>query len=154
MGPVQFTQFYFLNLVFNETLQQLLYSGTNPILEKNLVPEIWAKIFLANQILGFQQCIIWLPNALSSLSAKNISLKKFIIFFPKITHCEKSFILSQKKLIFQKRYVQNPGITELSYIFEKVYSEPWHNGTFLYFQKWNSLALILRNFLYFRKEKP
>ena len=38
-------------------------------------------------------------------------------------------------LIFRERYFQNPGITELSYILEKIYSEPQHNGTFLYFRK-------------------
>ena len=27
---------------------------------------------------------------------------------------------------FQERYVQNPSITELSYISGKIYSEPWH----------------------------
>ena len=29
--------------------------------------------------------------------------------------------------------MQNPGILELSYISGKVYSEPWHNGSLLYF---------------------
>ena len=41
------------NLVDKESLYLLLYSCSNPILRKNLVPEIWAKIFSANQITGF-----------------------------------------------------------------------------------------------------
>ena len=30
---------------------------------------------------------------------------------------------------------------ELSFISGKVYSEPWHNGTFVYFRKWSFLVL-------------
>ena len=44
---------YFLNMVYNESLCYLLYSCTNPIFGKNLVPGIWAKMLLANQIAGF-----------------------------------------------------------------------------------------------------
>ena len=44
---------FLLNLVYNERLYYLLYSCTNPIFGKNLVPEIWAKMLLANQITGF-----------------------------------------------------------------------------------------------------
>ena len=44
-------------------------------------------------------------------------------------------------LIFQGRYIQNPGLTKLSYILGKEYSEPMHNRTSLYFWKWSSLAL-------------
>ena len=44
---------FFLNLVHNESLYYLLCSCTKPISQKNLVPEIWAKMFLANQITSF-----------------------------------------------------------------------------------------------------
>ena len=44
---------FFLNLVYKEVLQYLLYSSTNPIFGKSLVPEIWAKILLTNQIAVF-----------------------------------------------------------------------------------------------------
>ena len=43
----------FLNLVSNENLYYLLYSRLNPIVGKNLVPEIWAKILSSSQIAGF-----------------------------------------------------------------------------------------------------
>ena len=49
----KFSHYFFLNLVLNESLYYLLYSCTNAIFGKNLVPEIWAKILLANQITGF-----------------------------------------------------------------------------------------------------
>ena len=49
----KFTHYFFLSLVCKESLYLLLYSFTNPILGKNLVPEIWAKMLLANQIAGF-----------------------------------------------------------------------------------------------------
>ena len=39
---------FFFKLVYNESLYYLLYSFTNPILEKNLIPEIWPKMLLAN----------------------------------------------------------------------------------------------------------
>ena len=48
-----FSLYFFLNLVHKESLYQLLYFCTNPILGENLVPEIWAKIILSNQIAGF-----------------------------------------------------------------------------------------------------
>ena len=32
-------------------------------------------------------------------------------------------------------YIQNTGIMVYSYISGKVYSEPWYDGTFLYFGK-------------------
>ena len=35
---------FFLNLVYKESLYCLLYSCTNPILGKNLIPEIWTKM--------------------------------------------------------------------------------------------------------------
>ena len=35
---------FFLNLVYKESLYYLLYSCTNPILGKNLIPEIWTKM--------------------------------------------------------------------------------------------------------------
>ena len=35
---------------------------------------------------------------------------------------------------------------KLSYISGKVYSEPWHNGSFLYFWKLNFLALYFSYF--------
>ena len=44
---------FFLNLVSNENLYYLLYSRLNPIVGKNLVPEIWAKILSSSQIAGF-----------------------------------------------------------------------------------------------------
>ena len=53
--------------------------------------------------------------------------KAFLIF--RETHGPKIF------LVFQERHIQNPSITELFYISGKVYSEPWHNGSSLYFGK-------------------
>ena len=44
---------FFLNLLSNESLYNLLYSCTNLIFGKNLVHEIWAKMFLANKIAKF-----------------------------------------------------------------------------------------------------
>ena len=44
---------FFLNLVYNESFCYLLYSCTNPIFRKSLVPEIWAKMLLANHVAGF-----------------------------------------------------------------------------------------------------
>ena len=49
----KFSHYFFLNLVYKENSCYLLYSCTNPILGKNLFPEIWAKILLAYQIAGF-----------------------------------------------------------------------------------------------------
>ena len=43
----------FLYLVCNESLYYMLYSCTNHIFGKNLIPEIWTKMLLANQITGF-----------------------------------------------------------------------------------------------------
>ena len=40
-------------MIYNENLYYLLRSCTNPILGKIFVPEIWAKVFSANQITGF-----------------------------------------------------------------------------------------------------
>ena len=48
----KFSHKFFLNLVYKETYY-FLYSCTNPILSKIVVPEIWAKMFSANQIAGF-----------------------------------------------------------------------------------------------------
>ena len=54
---------FYLNLVYNESLYYLLYSCTNPIFGKSLVPEIWAKMCLANQIVGFlNQLHIYNPD--------------------------------------------------------------------------------------------
>ena len=66
---------------------------------------------------------------------QNFARKKFLTFFPKKTCSEKvSYIFSEKAfLILRKR--------NFSYISGKVYSVPWHNGTFLYFRKQNFLAL-------------
>ena len=44
---------YLLNLLYNENVYYLLCSWTNPIFGKILVPEIWAKMFSANQIAEF-----------------------------------------------------------------------------------------------------
>ena len=49
----KFNHYFFLNLVYKESPYYLQYSYTNPILGKNLVAEIWAKMLLANQIAGF-----------------------------------------------------------------------------------------------------
>ena len=42
-----------MNLFCNENLYYLLCSCTNPIFGKLFVPEIWDKMFSANQIAGF-----------------------------------------------------------------------------------------------------
>ena len=47
-----FGHYFLLNLIYNESLYYLLCSCTNPIIEKIFVPEIWAKMFSANQIAG------------------------------------------------------------------------------------------------------
>ena len=47
----KFSDCFFLNFLYKESLYNLLYSCTNPILGKNLVPEIWAKM-LSNIGLG------------------------------------------------------------------------------------------------------
>ena len=39
--------------MYNENLYYLLCSCTNPIFMKIFIPEIWAKMFSANQIAGF-----------------------------------------------------------------------------------------------------
>ena len=44
---------FLLNLFYNEHLLHLLCSCINPILGKTLFPDIWAKMFSANQISGF-----------------------------------------------------------------------------------------------------
>ena len=51
--------YFFLNSVYNEGFYYLLYSCTNLIFGKNLVPEIWAKMLSANQATGFlnQLCL-------------------------------------------------------------------------------------------------
>ena len=49
----KFSHYFFLNLVYNQSLYYFLYSCTNPIFGKNLFPEIWAKTLLANQITGY-----------------------------------------------------------------------------------------------------
>ena len=47
------SHYFFLNLVYKESSCYLLYFWTNPLLGKNLVPEVWTKMLLANQIAGF-----------------------------------------------------------------------------------------------------
>ena len=47
------SHYFFLNLVYNESLCYWLYSCTDPIFGKNLIHEIWAKMLLTNQIAGF-----------------------------------------------------------------------------------------------------
>ena len=49
----KFSHHFFLNLVYKKRSYYLLYSSTNPILWKNLVPDTWAKMLLVNQIAGF-----------------------------------------------------------------------------------------------------
>ena len=49
----KFSHLFLLSLVYKECSYYLLYSCTNLILWKNPVPEIWAKMLLANQIAGF-----------------------------------------------------------------------------------------------------
>ena len=62
----KFSPQFFWNLVYNESLYYLLYSCTNPIFGKNLVPEIWVKMLLVNQIAGF----------LNQLYLQNTMIKK------------------------------------------------------------------------------
>ena len=49
----KFRYYLFLNLIYNESLYYLLYLCINLIFGKNLVPVIWTKMLLANQIVGF-----------------------------------------------------------------------------------------------------
>ena len=58
----KFSNYFFLNSVYKESLYYMLYSCTNAILEKNLIPEIWAKMALANQIAGFFKLTIFLEQ--------------------------------------------------------------------------------------------
>ena len=53
---------FFLDLVYNESLYYLLYSCTNPIFGKSLVPKICAKMLLANQITGLLNQLISLEQ--------------------------------------------------------------------------------------------
>ena len=69
------------------------------------------------------------------LSCSNI--KKFLIFQKTET--------PTKLFIFQE--------TELSYISGEVYSELWHNGTFLYFKKGMFRTLTKRNCIIFLEMK-
>ena len=50
---IKFSDKFFLNLFYKERSYYLQYSCTIPVLGKNVVPEIWAKILLADQITGF-----------------------------------------------------------------------------------------------------
>ena len=47
--PLRFFRIWSIKKVYKE----LLYSCTNPILEKNLIPDIWAKMLLTNQSVAF-----------------------------------------------------------------------------------------------------
>ena len=49
----KFDRSFFLNLIYDKSLYYLLYSCTNPTFRKNLIPDIWAKMLLANNIAGF-----------------------------------------------------------------------------------------------------
>ena len=49
----RFGHSFLLNLCYSENLYYLLCSCTNPIFGKIFVPEIWAKMFSANQTAGF-----------------------------------------------------------------------------------------------------
>ena len=97
---------------------------------------------------------------LSSLRLENFlyfpaPASKFFLnnfFFPNTTYSEKvSYIFSKKAfLIFRKR--------NFSYILAKIYSEPWHKETLLYFWKWSLLAVYFSciwgsNFPRSKKEK-
>ena len=111
------------------------------------------------------------PSALSGLSPQKIFRKNFFYFFLKNPALKK----------FRESYIQNPGIFRTRSIYRTlVYSEPEayseHCQTstmerftkisylvhfkkssyiFLYFWKWNFLALVLRKFfLHFRERKP
>ena len=44
---------FFQDLVYTESFSYWLYSCTNPIFGKNLVPGIWVKMLLASQITRF-----------------------------------------------------------------------------------------------------
>ena len=62
--------------------------------------------------------------------------KKYVLIFQKMEILKNSFYFRKRNfLILQKRCIQNPGITRPLYISRKVYSEHWHNGTLLYFEK-------------------
>ena len=73
-----------------------------------------------------------IPKEASYISENgNTRSKKFLLLQEKEAP-EKFLILqktetSKKFFIFQERYIQNPSITELSYISGKLYSEPQHN---------------------------
>ena len=47
------SHYFSLNLVYNKSSYNLLYSCANPIFGKNQVPEISTKMLPANQIAGF-----------------------------------------------------------------------------------------------------
>lgn len=53
---------FFFNLVSNETLYYLLYSCTDPIFWKYLIPKIWAKTFLTNQIALLKSAVSIVQN--------------------------------------------------------------------------------------------
>ena len=77
---------------------------------------------------GFISCNIWSYLAHFPASALKLSLKKFLIYFPKKNLEKVSYILSKEVfLTFRKR--------NCSYISGKVYSKLWQSETFLYFGK-------------------
>ena len=81
------------------------------------------------------------PSTLFGLSSQNFCLEKFLLFFPKTTCSEKVCYIFSKKafLIFRKLNFSN--------ISGKIYSDPWHSGTFLHFRKG-----IIRTLAYLEQE--
>ena len=86
----------FLNLVYEESSYYLLYSCTNPIRGKNLVPEIWAKMLSVNQTAGF----------LNRLYLQHAKIFRALVYL-------------------ESWYIRNPGVFRTRGIFRTLlYSEP------------------------------
>ena len=85
-------------MVYKESSYYLLYSCTNPILGKNLVPEIWAKMVLVNQTTGF----------LNWLYLQNTKIFRALVYL-------------------EPWLIRNPGVFRTRGIFRTLlYSEPSH----------------------------
>ena len=63
-------------------------------------------------------------------------LKEICCYFRKTEALKNSLYFRKRNfLIFQERYIQNPGITKFFYISGKVYSGHWYNWTFVCYEK-------------------
>ena len=75
------------------------------------------------------------------------------VISPNENHEKSLYFRKHNFLIFRKRYIQNPDIFRTASTFRTlVFQDPIHIQSTVKYLRWNLLALILRNFLYFRKQ--